>query len=314
MNSKIYKTIFFGTPEFAVPVLKILATLPYLKIKAVVTQQDKPIGKKQIITPSPVKIMAEKNNIPVLQPKKIKTEEFEEKLRQLNPDVAIIVAYGKIIPKNLLNIPQHGWLNIHASLLPKYRGASPIQGAILNGEETTGVSLMKIDAGLDSGPVISQKRITIEQSDNSQTLHNKLSRLGAELAEKALLDYLEGKIKPQPQDNSKATETKIIKKEDGQIDWSKQAEFIERQIRAFTPWPGAFCFWNDKRLKIIEATIYQKSDQLLPGLTKEINSNIIAGCGKGNLELKTIQLEGKKRQPVSAFIKGYPKFGQTKLS
>jgi len=314
MKSKIYKTIFFGTPEFAVPVLKILATLPCLKLKAVVTQPDKPVGKKQIITPPPVKIASEKNKIPILQPEKIKTKEFEEKMLELNPDIAIVVAYGKIIPKNLLNIPKHGWLNVHASLLPKYRGASPIQAAILNNEETTGVTLMKIDACLDSGPILYQKRLTLEPNDNFQTLHDKLSRLGAELINKTLLDYLEGKIKPQAQDNSQATETKIIKKEHGRIDWSKPAEFIERQIRAFTPWPGAFCLWNDKRLKVIEAVISDDKIELSPGQTKKTDNAVIVGCGQDNLELKVVQLEGKKQQPISNFLKGYSEFGQTKLS
>jgi methionyl-tRNA formyltransferase len=314
MNSKIYKTIFFGTPEFAVPILKMLATLPYLKIKAVVTQPDKPVGKKQIITPPPVKIASEKNKAVVLQPEKIKTEEFEKKLRELNPDVAIVAAYGKIIPKNLLNIPKHGWLNVHASLLPKYRGASPIQGAILNNEETTGVSLMKIDAGLDSGPILYQKRLTLEPNDNFQTLHDKLSRLGAELVKNKLLDYLEGKINAQSQDSSQATETKIIKKEDGRIDWSKPAEYIERQIRAFMPWPGTYCSWNGKNVKIKHAIVTQLPTNIKSGTVWKHGNTIIVGTGQHGLQLKTVQLEGKKALPIEEFIKGHPEFGQTKLS
>jgi len=329
MSPKIYKTLFFGTPDFAVSVLETLIALPYLDLQAVFTQPDKPVGRKQTLTPPPVKVTAEKNNLPVFQPEKIKSEEFEEQLKQLSPEIIIVVAYGKIIPKNLLAIPKYGWLNVHASLLPKYRGASPIQQAILDGESQTGVTLMKIDAGLDTGPIIAQKPINIKPNDNFETLHDKLSRLGADLVKKSLLNYLESKLNPQAQDNSQATTTKIIKKEDGRIDWTKPADYLERQIRAFTPWPGAFCFWSrntkneqkeltnshiEQRLKIIEASVADDSTKLLPGQTKTINESVIVGCSQDNLELKKIQLEGKKPQSVAEFIKGYPEFGQTQLS
>jgi len=313
MNTKIYKTLFFGTPEFAVPVLETLTQLPYLDIMAVITQPDKPVGKKQIITPPPVKIAAKKNNLTVLQPKKIKTKEIEEQIRKYSPELVIVVAYGKIIPENLLTMPKFGWLNVHASLLPKYRGASPIQGAILNGEKETGVTLMQIDAGLDSGPIIAQKNCTIETNETSQTLHDKLSQLGSELIQETLLDYLEGELKPKSQDNSQATETKIIKKEDGRIDWSRPAEYIDRQIRAYTPWPGAFCFWDDKRLKIIKAIVSDNNADLSPGQITKTGHTVIVRCGQGNLELKIIQLEGKKALPIADFLKGQPEFGQTKL-
>jgi len=328
MFNQKYSTIFFGTPEFAVPTLEKILTLPYLDLKAVVTQPDKPVGRQQVLTASPVKALAQKKKLPILQPEKIKTDEFETQIRQLKPDVIILVAYGKIIPKNLLAISKYGWLNLHASLLPKFRGASPIQFAILEGAKETGVTLMKMDEGMDTGPIIVQEKITMAPEETGQTLHDKLSRLSAEVLEKNLLAYLEGNLKPKTQDNSQATYTKIIQKTDGKIDWQKSASEIERQIRAFTPWPGTWCFWPrnqraeqkvltnsaiEQRLKIIQAGVSPDSVKLPPGQTKKSGESIIVGCGQGNLELQIIQLEGRKPQKVSDFLKGYPEFGNTKL-
>ncbi len=314
MHNKKYKALFFGTPDFAVPILKILQTMPEILVRAVFTQPDKPVGRKQQLTPPPVKIFAEKNGLTVCQPEKIKTSEFQKQLKELTPDVCIVVAYGKIISKNLLSIPKYGWLNVHASLLPKYRGASPIQSAILNGDNKTGVTLMQINAGLDTGPWLAKKETAIDPADNFQTLHDKLSALGATLVRESLPKFLSGEIKPQPQDNSQATTTKIINKEDGRIDWTKPALQIERQIRAYTPWPGTYCFWNGKRLKIISATIAPDTITLQLGQTKSVHDAIIVGCANSNLQLQTIQLEGKKPLSISEFLKGHPEFKQTKLS
>jgi len=311
---KTYNTLFFGTPEFAVPVLDALIKLPFIDLKAVVTQPDKPVGKKQIITPPPVKFFALKNNFIVLQPTSIKSSAFIDTLKKYQPDVIIIIAYGKIITKELLAIPDYGWLNIHASLLPKYRGASPIQATILAREEKTGVTLMKIDKGLDTGPIISQIEIPISKNENAETLHDKLSQLGDKIITKDLLKYLSSELPPRDQTISSTPVCKTINKEDGHIDWNHSAEIIERQIRAYTPWPGTYSFWNDKRLKIIEAGISNNSAKLSPGQTKIINSTIIVGCGQGNLELKKIQLEGKKPHHIADFIKGYPNVKQTQLS
>jgi methionyl-tRNA formyltransferase len=329
MSNKTYKILFFGTPDFAVPILETLLTIPQIDLLAVFTQPDKPVGRKQQLTPPPVKIFAEKNSLVVFQPEKIKTNEFEKQLKELKPDVCIVVAYGKIISKNLLSIPKYGWLNVHASLLPKYRGASPIQSAILNGDDKTGVTLMQIDAGLDTGPLLAKKETAIDPADNFQTLHDKLSALGAELVRESLLKFLSGEIKPQLQDNGLATTTKIIHKEDGRIDWTKPAIQIERQIRAYTPWPGAYCFWPrnhrteqkeltnssiEQRLKVIEAVVSPDNKKLPPGQTTFADNTVIVGCGQGNLQLKTIQLEGKKAQQLNDFLKGYPGFKQTQLS
>ncbi|MDP2683755.1 MAG: methionyl-tRNA formyltransferase [bacterium] len=311
---KTYKTIFFGTPEFAVPVLECLLKLSFIDLLAVVTQPDKPVGKKQTITPPPVKTFALKNNLTVLQPASIKSSDFIKTLKKYQPDVVVIIAYGKIITKQLLEIPQYGWLNIHASLLPNYRGASPIQAAILAGDGETGVTLMKINQGLDTGPVISQLAIPIAKHDNAETLHDKLSQLGGKIVAKDLLNYLKGDLPPQNQTQSPTPVCKTIKKEDGQINWNNSAEKIERQIRAYTPWPGTYCYWNDKRLKIIEASVSQAKNSLSPGEVSLIDNKIVVGCGKNSLELKIIQLAGKKPMNIQSFIKGYPDFGEAKLT
>lgn len=309
MNQKIYKAIFFGTPDFAVPILEALTSLPFIELSLIVTQPDKPAGKHHTLTPPPVKVFAEKHALPTSQPHGVRGKEFEAEIKKHNPDVILIVAYGEIIPKNLLAIPKHGWLNVHASLLPKYRGASPIQGALLAGEKETGITLMKLDAHLDTGPIIAQKQTAIEEEETSETLHNKLSKQGAVIINDALLPYLEGKIKPKAQPKKSPTPTtSIIKKQDGQIDWTQPAAAIERKVRAYTPWPGAFCFWDDKRLKIIEAVVTPLSKKLPQGKVWEYGSSIIIGTGQEGLQLQKIQLEGKKPMPMAEFFKGHPEF------
>lgn len=313
MPPKTYRVLFFGTPEFAVPVLESLHQMESINLVGVFTQPDKPVGRKQILTPPPVKLAADKLALPIYQPTKLKSEDYATQLRELAPDVIVIVAYGKIIPEAALTIPQYGWVNVHASLLPQYRGASPIQTAILNGVKQTGITLMKLDTGLDTGPIISQKPITIQSADNSQTLHNKLSRLGAELISESLLPYLAGQLKPRPQDNSLATTTKIIEKENGRIVWNKSADFIARQIRAYTPWPGAFTTWGGKSLKILEATVYDEVIALPPGKIKRLGRTLLVGTGSSVLELKTLQLAGKKPQTTTEFLNGHPEFAKAKL-
>lgn len=308
MNRKTYNVAFFGTPDFAVPMLEALFSMPEINVYTVVTQPDRPVGKKQVISPPPIKTLAEKNNVTVLQPQSIKTKEFEQELKELKLDAVIIVAYGKIIPENLLDIPTHGWLNVHASLLPNYRGASPIQAAILAGEDTTGVTLMKIDKGLDTGPTIVKKQCSIKPDDNFEILHDSLSKLGAKLIKESLIPYLNGELQPEIQDESPTSVTKKVSRKDGQVDWTEPAEQIERQIRAYTPWPGAYCFCEGKRLKILETVVIQLPSQLPPGTVLQRGNSIIVGTKKNGLQLKTIQLEGKKKQPIESFIKGYPEF------
>lgn len=320
MSQKTYKTIFFGTPDFALPVLDALVSLPFVELMAVVTQPDKPVGRSQALTPPPVKSWAIKHEIPVWQPTTLKQKSFIEQFQETAPDVCIVVAYGKIIPATLLVQAPRGWLNVHASLLPAYRGASPIQAAILHGETETGVTLMQLDAGLDTGPIITQEKTPITPDENFASLHDKLGQLGATLIAQSLLPYLNGDVKPTPQDNSKATLTTTIAKTDGRIDWKKSSTEIDRQIRAYTPWPGAYCFWTPRkttsaelRLKILSAVPAETAHRVLPGQTAA-NEGVIVGCGHGSLELKKVQLEGKTPLDIKDFIRGYPEFTQTILS
>ncbi len=321
MNQKTYKTIFFGTPDFALPVLQTLVSLPFIELKAVVTQPDKPVGRSKEPVSPPVKAWATKHNLAVWQPESLKNKEFLDQFRSANPELCIVVAYGKIIPANFLGIPTHSWLNVHASLLPKHRGASPIQAAILNGEEDTGVTLMKIDAGLDTGPIIEQTKIRIDSLENFKTLHDRLARLGSVIVKNSLLPYLTGQLQPKIQNDALATLTKIITKEDGRIDWNKSADEIDRQIRAFTPWPGAYCFWTSQktngtgtRLKIISASLVEHEHQLLPGQTLYANKTLLVGCGQGCLSLNKLQQEGKRPLQASEFILGCAEIKHTKLS
>lgn len=309
-----FRTAFFGTPDFALPVLQALFDMPEINLVAVFTQPDKPMGRKQILTSPPVKILAEKYNIPVCQPERIKSVKFEQCFSDLELDVTIVVAYGKIIPEKILQTPKHGWLNIHGSLLPKYRGASPIQGAILGGESETGVTLMKIDAGLDTGDIISQESIPISTGDDFLSLHDKLSQLGAEVIKDALVNYLNGKIIPIPQHEPTATKTSIIKKEDGKIDWSKDSVEIGRHIRAYNPWPGAFCKYDNRTVKIYTAEVSDMDLDLKPGEVSFKDNSLFVGCGKGILRVNRLQLEGKKPQMAREFINGNSDFIKAQLS
>ncbi|MBU2229050.1 methionyl-tRNA formyltransferase [Patescibacteria group bacterium] len=308
-----FRVAFFGTPNFAVPALKALLKMSELTMVTVVTQPDKPVGRKQEIISPPVKKIAEKHQVPVCQPDRIKSVKFEKCVREVDLDVAIVVAYGKIIPQKLLDIPRLGWLNIHGSLLPKYRGAAPIQAAILDGEKETGVTLMKINEGLDTGDIIARKITSIDPTENFESLHDKLASLGADLLVESLLDYLNGKLKPEPQENSIATETAIIKKDDGKINWTKDAEHIERHIRAYNPWPGAFCKHNSKTFKVHSAELLSESIHLSPGKVIYEDGSLIVGCGNGSLKLIKVQLEGKKPQKATQFINGNPDFKEAQL-
>jgi len=314
MNQKIYKTIFFGTPDFAIPVLEALTSLSFIDLQLVVTQPDKPVGKHHTLNTPPVKVFAEKHALTISQPHGVRGDEFEHEIKKHNPDVIIIVAYGEIIPKNLLAIPKYGWLNVHASLLPKYRGASPIQGVLLAGEKETGITLMKLDVHLDTGPIIAQKQTAIDEEETSETLHNKLSKLGTSIIKDSLLPYLEGDLKPQAQPKKSPTPTtSIIKKQDGQIDWNQPAEVIERTVRAYTPWPGAFCFWKNKRLNIKKAHVIMLPSNMPPGSVFQHGSAVIVGTGSEGLQLDVAQLEGKNVMPITEFLKGHPEFVEALL-
>jgi len=326
------KTILMGTPEFAEKIFRKFrpwADQPragyQFEIVAVVTAQDKPVGRKQELTPSPVKKWAVGANLSVLQPDKIRNPEWVTKIKELNPDLIILTAYGQIIPQEILDIPKYKALNIHPSLLPRYRGASPIQSVILNGEKETGVCLMIMDAGMDHGPIIANSKFEIRNSKITYNeLADQLADLGAELLVKTLPDYIEGKIKAQPQDHEKATFCRLIKKEDGKIDWNKSAEEIERQIRAFAEWPTAYTGIENQEsrimnLKILEADFENPSTKL--GTSKKIGEvffteqkELAVQTGNGILILKQVQPEGKKSMSSRDFLNGHPEIVGTILN
>jgi methionyl-tRNA formyltransferase len=310
------KTILMGTPWFAENIFCSFydALKDKFEVIAVVTAQDKPVGRKQILTPSPVKKWALENNLPILQPDKIRKPEWVEKIKELNPDLIILTAFGQIIPQEILDIPKFKALNIHPSLLPKYRGASPIQSVILNGEIETGVCLMIMDAEMDHGDIVANSKSEIRNPKITYTeLAKELSGLSAELLIKVLPDYIDGKIKPQEQDHSQATFCKIIKKEDGKIQWDKSTEEIERQIKAYEEWPESYTDFNGKNLKILAAEEENKKNPSTTlGASYKIgevfldeNKELCVQTGNGILILKTIQLEGKKPITAKEFLNGH---------
>ncbi|MDD5626247.1 MAG: methionyl-tRNA formyltransferase [Patescibacteria group bacterium] len=310
MNSQ-YKIIFWGTPEFGAIVLDLLSQTQF-KPTCVVTESDKPVGRhayrqagKQILTAPPVKESALKYGIPVLQPENLATYQ----LTNLQADLFIVAAYGKILPKEILDIPKYGCLNIHPSLLPLYRGATPIQAAILNGDKTTGVSIILMDEKMDHGPIVAQQQLELPITDYQlPKLSKELAELGAKLLIETLPKWLAGEIKPSTQDETKVTFTRQIKKEDGLIDWSFPAEKIEKMLRAYYPWPGIFTNFDNKKLKIIKAEILEIQDNKKPGTVFFTeNKQLAIMCGKNALILKEIQPEGKKAMAAGNFLNGYPK-------
>jgi len=301
-----------GTPKFGAIILEKLADSRYKPI-LVVTETDKPVGRKKVLTPPPVKVVAEKYEIPVLQPEKIRNSESE--IRNLEPDLIIVAAYGKILPEEILEIPKYGCLNVHPSLLPRWRGPSPVQFAILNGDTDSGVTIMKIAEKVDAGPVLIQRKLKLEGNETYDVLHDKLGEMGGDLLIEIIPEWITGKIDPQLQDESRTTYTRILKKEDGKIDWEKSAEEIERQIRAFNLWPGIFTFWEKSgkliRIKILKARVLNRANSK----TYPIGKTLVAGqnelcvqTGKGFLIIERLQLEGKKETDSEDLLRGYSDF------
>jgi methionyl-tRNA formyltransferase len=300
------KIVFMGTPEFGAIILEKLIKSGH-KPFLVIAGQDKLVGRKQTLTPPPVKITAQNYNIPVVQPEKIINHKSE--ILNLKPDLIIVAAYGHILPKEILDIPQYGCLNVHPSLLPKYRGPSPIQYAILNGDEKTGVTIMRMTEKLDVGPILAQEEITVSEKENSQTLHDKLVKMGAELLIQALPKLFAGTITQQPQDDSKATYTKILTKDDGKIDWRKPAKEIERQIRALNPEPGTFTEYKGKNLKILEADVLPiQNDKQIGEVFLAKDRKLTVRTGQNCLILRKLQLEGGKPISSQDFLMGHRDF------
>ena len=301
------KIIFIGTAEFGLPAFKALIKDSDFEIALAVTQPDKPIGRKQIITSSPIKIAAEKNNITVLQPEHI--IDIKEKISLLSPDLIIVAAYAQLIPEAILNLPKYGCLNLHASLLPKYRGSAIIQAAILNNDEQTGLTIIKMDKGLDTGPILAQTAINIGNEDTAGTLYDKLSGISADFVIETIKQYLAGKIKPIAQDSSLASYAKELTKSDGLINWSKPALYLEKFIRAMSPWPVAWTWWNGKQVKIISVQNQPiEINTYKPGKTFKYNSGLAVQCGQNALIIKSLQLEGKSALESEEFLRGHENF------
>jgi methionyl-tRNA formyltransferase len=323
------RIVFMGTAELSSASLAALARDPQFQIIAVVTQPDRPKGRELKLQRSPVKALARKLNLPVLQPAKARDEKFISELRRLAPDLIVVAAYGQILPQSILDLPKHGCLNVHTSLLPKYRGAAPIQWAIANGETETGVTIMKVDLELDAGPIIAQQRTPILPDDDSATLHDRLARLGAELLVQIIPGYVAGKIQPRPQPAEGVSLAPKIKKEDGRIDWNLPAQAIYNRLRAFTPWPGAFTFlpktMEGTASSVPSSVTSQGSDEALPSKMIKIwkaepveksgeagiilsvdKSGIVVACGQNALRILELQRESGRRMSVTEFLAGHP--------
>ena len=298
------KLVFCGTPRFAVPTLEKLAFAGH-SIALVVTQPDRPRGRGMELTATPVKQKAIELKLPVAQPDKIRNnEEFLSTMKSINPDAIVVVGYGRIIPQWMLDLPRFGNINLHASLLPKYRGAAPIQWAIANGETITGITTMRINAGLDTGDILLQREVRIADDDTAETLAPRLADTGADLMVETLSRLQAGSVQPHPQEHANATLAPILKKEDGHIDFHKTAMEISNRLRGFQPWPGAFTSFRGKNLHIWKATV---QDKHVPEAQIFVEGDRwLVGCASGTaLQLLEVQLEGKRRMLAADFIRGY---------
>jgi len=300
-----WRIVFFGTPSFAIPTLRCLLEGPD-EVVGVVTQPDREKGRGRKMIISPIKELALQHGLTLLQPEKVKEEAFQEAVRGLQPDLFVVVAYGQILPKSVLNIPKYGAVNVHASLLPRYRGAAPIAWAILKGEKVTGVTTMVMDEGMDTGDILLQTEVPIGDEETCENLHDRLASLGAQLLLKTLEKMEAGNIRPIPQDHSKATYAPPLKKEDGHIDWRKGAAEIDRHVRAFHPWPGAFTTWGDRLLKIHRGERRERTPAGKPGEVVWVGSDFIeVEAGKDSYLIKEVQLEGRKKMTIREFLSGH---------
>lgn len=301
------RVVFMGTPDFSVPVLTRLVEDGY-EVVAVYTQPDKPSGRGRSVTPSPIKEAAQKIGLHIEEPLSFKEEAVVDHMQSFEPDITVVASYGHILPKRVIDMPKHGCLNIHPSLLPKYRGPSPIASAILSGDDETGVTVMTVLPKVDSGHILTQLKVTIDAEDTTQSLTPKLFQLGADLLVYTIPRWMDGEIMAQPQDDNVATYTRTYTKADGRIDWNMPATQISRMIRAFNPWPGCYTTWQDKTLKIIEAiplpsteTDYEPGRVIKLG---EADADVGVITANGILLLRTVQHEGKRPNSISDFTHG----------
>lgn len=299
-----WRIVFFGTPSFALPTLRQILNGPD-EVVAIVTQPDREKGRGRKMIPSPVKELGLDRGITILQPDKVREEAFQEKIRSFQPDLFVVVAYGQILPKSFLQIPQYGAVNVHASLLPNYRGAAPIAWAILQGERVTGVTTMMMDEGMDTGDILLQAETLVNEDETGETLHDRLALVGSQLLLETVRGLKTGSIRPITQDHSRATYAPLLKKEDGWIDWSKEAKEIDRQVRALHPWPGAFTGWNGQWLKIHRGELRKEGAQGKPGMVSWVGTDFIeVETGKGSFGIREVQLEGKRRMSTREFLAG----------
>lgn len=308
------KLVYCGTPQFAVPPLERLAAAGF-ELQLVVTQPDRPQGRGMELTAPPVKQCALRLGLPVLQPEKIrKNEEFQARLRELRPDAIIVVGYGRIIPPWMLELPPYGNINVHASLLPKYRGAAPIQWALARGEKATGVTTMLLNEGLDTGDILLQRELPVTEEDTAVTLAPRLAEIGAELLVETLRGLEQNKITPAPQDGSQATLAPILTKEDGLVDFNRTAREISNRLRGFQPWPGAYTQFRGKNLKLIGVKPAGMREGKALGALSVENEILYAACGGGTaLEITALQPEGKKAMSAREFINGYRPLADERL-
>ncbi len=306
------RIVFMGTPDFAVPTLEALIKGGH-EVLAVVTQPDKPKGRGKAVLMTPVKEKALEFSIPVYQPVKVRDEEFMELLAEMNPEVIVVVAFGQILPKALLEIPRYGCVNVHASLLPKYRGAAPIQWAVIDGETVSGVTTMLMDEGLDTGDMLEVREIPLDEKETGGSLFDKLSMLGGELILSTLEKLENGTIKRTPQGDSTTSYARMLDKSMGEIDWTKSAVQIERLIRGLNPWPSAYTFLKGKTLKIWAADVVEGGGAGVLGQVKKEKNRLLVETGDGFLSITELQLEGKRRMDTAAFLRGFPLEDKTVL-
>lgn len=307
------RIVFMGTPDFSVPALEALVEGGH-EVVAAITQPDKPKGRGKAVLMTPVKEKAMELGIPVYQPVKVREPEFVEKLRQMEPDAIVVVAFGQILPKSILEIPRYGCVNIHASLLPKYRGAAPIQWAVIDGERESGVTTMFMNEGLDTGDMLEKEAVTLDPKETGGSLHDKLSAIGGRLILSTLKGLEDGTLKGTPQTDEGTCYAKMLKKSLGDIDWTMDAAAIERLIRGLNPWPSAYTCLHGKTLKIWDGDVLEREYGVEPGTVAEVaKDRLVVQTGQGSLVIRSLQLEGKKRMDAGDFLRGYAVEAGTRL-
>ncbi len=309
------RLLFMGTPEFTVPVLESLIQAEHVEVIGVYTPPDRPKGRGRAVEMPPVKSFALDHGLPVFQPASLRPETVQQELASLHPDVIVVAAYGKLLPEAVLTTPAYGCLNLHPSLLPKYRGPSPVATTILDGEPTTGVTLMLLDQGMDTGPIIAQRDCPLLGSETAESLTATLFRLGGELLLENLAPWVAGELNARSQDENLASVTSKLQRQDGEADWRLSAKEMERRQRAFTPWPGLFTLWEGKVLKLLDVKLsspdsgqHAEAPQQPGRVVANAGSGLEVATGDGMLELRTVQLEGRRAQSASKFVRGYPTF------